>query len=41
MEYLEDADLIVTLVFSKFPTLNPILEKFGLAKSKLFVVPEN
>ena len=41
MEYLEDADLIATLVFSEFPTLNPILDKFGLKKSKLLDLPEN
>ena len=41
MEYLEDADLIATSVFSEFPTLNPILDKFGLKKSKLLDLPEN
>ena len=27
--------------FSQFRTLNPFLDKFGLKKSKLFVLPEN
>ena len=27
--------------FSKFPTLNPFLDKFGLKKSKLFILTKN